>query len=151
MRVPSSWQPCESRATESRAPDVFAIIKTSIVPAKRRGSRRCPVHSRWLATGRSTCCCARQTLCYMKHRCICQPRGKSKRTENAIRHGPSSEDLQRKHRMTRPSRKEADGPEQHIKQADVSSGEASPDLVDVSLPTCSPLHEALALAAASSE
>jgi len=46
---------------------------------------------------------------------------------------------------------EADGPEQHIKQADVSSGEASPDLADVSLPTCSPLHEARALAAASSE
>jgi len=109
------------------------------------------VRSRWLATGRSICCYARQTRRCIKHRCIRQPRGKSKSTENAIRHGPSSEDLKRKQRMTRPSRKEADGPEQHIMQADVSSGEASPDLADVSLPTCSPLHEALALAAASSE
>jgi hypothetical protein len=35
MRVTSSWQPCESRTTESRAPDEFAIIKTTIVPAMR--------------------------------------------------------------------------------------------------------------------
>lgn len=79
MRVPSSWQPCESRATESRAPDVFAIIKTSIVPAKRRGSRRRPVSvtcrrlAAWCISGdrtdRKTGGCARN--CLLPRGCGC--------------------------------------------------------------------------------